>query len=86
MEAAVIGDHSETTAQTLWQALPENYRACPAYTDKYDGCPRIVPPEQHRPASKDAHQTNPQDGNVPRIIWRVSLGVNKTLKASINEG
>lgn len=81
-----IGDRSETTAPKVWQALPENKRACPADTDEYDVYPRIVPPEQHRPAPKDAHQTNHQGGNVPRIIRRVSLRVSKTLKASINEG
>ncbi len=46
MVAYAIGDHSQTTAQQLWQALPENYRACRAYTDEYDVYPRIVPPEQ----------------------------------------
>ncbi len=46
MVAYAIGDRSQTTAQQLWQALPENYRACRAYTDEYDVYPRIVPPEQ----------------------------------------
>jgi IS1 family transposase len=59
--AYAIGDRSETTAQKLWQALPENDRACPAYTDEYDVYPRIVPPEQHRLAPKHAHQTNHQE-------------------------
>jgi len=80
--AYAIGDHSETTAQKLWQTLSENYRACPAYTGQYDVYPRILLPEQHGPAPKDAHQTNYQGGNVPPISRRVS----KIVKASINEG
>ena len=59
--AYAIGDRSETTAQKLWQAIPEAYRACPMYTDEYNVYPLIIPPEQHRPAPKDAHQTNHQE-------------------------
>ena len=59
--AYAIGDRSETTAKKLWKALPQAYRTCPMYTDEYDVYPRIVPPEQHHPAPKDAHQTNHQE-------------------------
>ena len=59
--AYAIGDRSETTAQKLWQALPESYRTCPVYSDEYDVYPLIVPPEQHRAAPKEAHQTNHQE-------------------------
>jgi len=34
--AYAIGDRSETTAQKLWQAIPEAYRACPMHTDEYN--------------------------------------------------
>jgi len=54
--AYAIGDRSETTAQKLWQSLPDSYRGCPMYTDEYDVYPRIIQPQQHRPAPKEAHQ------------------------------
>src|SRR5574337_1694639 len=59
--AYAIGDRSETTAQKLWQALPESYRACRVYTDEYDVYPLIVPSQQHQAAPKAAHQTNHQE-------------------------
>lgn len=59
--AYAIGDRSETTAQKLWQAIPEDYRACPMYTDEYDVYPLIIPPEQHHAAPKEAHHTNHQE-------------------------
>jgi insertion element IS1 protein InsB len=59
--AYAIGDRSETTAQKLWQAIPEAYRTCPVYTDEYNVYPLIIPPQQHRPAPKVIHQTNHQE-------------------------
>jgi len=59
--AYAIGDRSETTAQKLWQAIPEAYRMCPVYTDEYNVYPLIIPPEQHHAAPKDVHQTNHQE-------------------------
>jgi IS1 family transposase len=59
--AYAIGDRSESTARKLWQAIPEPYRACPMYTDDYNVYPLIVPPHLHRPAPKEAHQTNHQE-------------------------
>jgi len=59
--AYAIGDRSETTAQKLWQSLPDPYRTSPVYTDEYDVYPRIIPPQQHRAAPKEAHQTNHQE-------------------------
>ena len=59
--AYAIGDRSETTAQKLWQALPEAYRACPVYTDLFNVYPLIVPSEQHHPVPKEAGQTNHQE-------------------------
>ena len=59
--AYAIGDRSETTARKLWQSLPEAYRTCPVYTDEYDVYPRIISPQQHRAAPKEAHQTNHQE-------------------------
>ncbi len=50
--AFVIGDRSETTAQKLWQAIPEGYRTCPVFTDLFNVYPLIVPPEQHHPCRK----------------------------------
>lgn len=56
-----IGDRSETTAQKLWQAIPEGYRTCPVFTDLFNVYPLIVPPEQHHPVPKEAGQTNHQE-------------------------
>ena len=42
--AYAIGDRSETTAQKLWQAIPEAYRVCPIYTDDYNVYPLIILP------------------------------------------
>jgi insertion element IS1 protein InsB len=59
--AYAIGDRSETTAQKLWQAIPESYRTCPVYTDQFKVYPLIVPPEQHHPVPKGTGLTNHQE-------------------------
>ena len=59
IEAYVIGDRSETTAQKLWQA--RSLSCLPDYADEYNVYPLIIPREQHRPAPKAAHQTNHQE-------------------------
>ncbi|MBA3946707.1 MAG: hypothetical protein H0X37_19360 [Herpetosiphonaceae bacterium] len=57
--AYAIGDRSETMAQKLWQA--RSLSCLPDYADEYNVYPLIIPREQHRPAPKDAHQTNHQE-------------------------
>lgn len=59
--AFVIGDRSETTAQKLWQAIPESYRTCPVFTDQFNVYPLIVPPQQHHPVPKGSGLTNHQE-------------------------
>ena len=59
--AYAIGDRSETTAQKLWQAIPESYRGCAVFTDQFNVYPLIVPAEQHHPVPKGAGMTNHQE-------------------------
>ena len=80
--AYAIGDRSETTAQKLWQAVPEGYRGCPVYTDEYDVYPLIIPPQQHHPAPKDAHQTNHQERWNNTLRQWVGRYTRKTLSFS----
>jgi IS1 family transposase len=80
--AYAIGDRSETTAQKLWQAIPEGYRDCPIYTDEYDVYPLIVPPEQHRAAPKEAHQTNHQERWNNTLRQWIGRYTRKTLSFS----
>ena len=80
--AFVIGDRSETTAQKLWQAIPESYRGCPVFTDQFNVYPLIVPPEQHHPVPKDAHQTNHQERWYNTLRQWVGRYTRRTLSFS----
>lgn len=58
--AYAIGDHSEDTGGTMWQAVPSAYQACPCYTDGWSAYTVFLPPDQHIPSGKatgfTAHQ------------------------------
>ena len=80
--AFVIGDRSETTAQKLWQAIPESYRGCPVFTDQFNVYPLIVPPEQHHPVPKGAGLTNHQERWYNTLRQWVGRYTRRTLSFS----
>ncbi len=80
--AFVIGDRSETTAQKLWQAIPESYRGCPVFTDQFNVYPLIVPPEQQHPVPKGAGLTNHQERWYNTLRQWVGRYTRRTLSFS----
>ena len=54
-----VGDRSRTSAQALWDSLPESYReraAC--YTDFWEAYKQVLPSQRHHAAGKDSGKTN----------------------------
>ena len=81
--ALVVGDRSETSAQALWQALPQEYREqAICYTDEWEAYAAVIPPKQHRPVKKDSVKTNHIERFNCTLRQRVSRLVRKTLSFS----
>lgn len=81
--ALVVGDRSKTTAQALWEALPEAYRqGAICYTDHWQAYAAVIPPDQHRPVNKDSGQTNYLERFNCTLRQRVSRLIRETLSFS----
>jgi len=81
--ALVVGDRSQATAQTLWDALPQAYQdGAICYTDEWEAYAAVIPPDQHRPVKKDSGKTNYLERFNCTLRQRVSRLVRKTLSFS----
>ena len=81
--ALVVGDRSQTTAQALWDALPQAYQqGAICYTDEWEAYAAVIPPNQHRPVKKDSGKTNYLERFNCTLRQRVSRLVRKTLSFS----
>ena len=59
--AWVIGDHSETTCQRLWETLPVAYRQCSSFSDFWKAYAAVFPAETHLLVGKETGQTAHQE-------------------------
>jgi len=81
--ALVVGDRGQTTAQALWDALPQAYQqGAICYTDEWEAYAAVIPPDQHRPVKKDSGKTNHLECFNCTLRQRVSRLVRKTLSFS----
>ncbi len=81
--ALVVGDRSETSARSLWLALPDEYRAQAIfYTDEWDAYVPVFPTERHHPVKKQSGKTNHIERFNCTLRQRVSRLVRKTLSFS----
>jgi IS1 family transposase len=46
--AFVLGDRSAETCRQLWEALPEAYRSCLSYRDRWPAYEAVGPAGRHR--------------------------------------
>lgn len=56
--AFAIGDRSEESCRRLWQAIPEAYRGCHAYSDFWEAYQAVWPTETHSGVSKESGQVS----------------------------
>ena len=80
--ALVIGDRSEATAECLWEALPERYRAAEVRTDFGAAYEAAIPAGQHVAGGKGAGLTNHGERFFGTLRPRCARLVRKTLSFS----
>ena len=80
--ALVIGDRSEATAECLWEALPERYRAAEVRTDFWAAYAAVVPAGRHTAAGKGSGLTNHVERFFGTLRQRCARLVRKTLSFS----
>lgn len=80
--AYAIGDRSSTTAHKMWAKIPQDYRACPVFTDEFKVYPVVVPPEQHIPVPKGSGLTNHQERWYNNLRQWVGRYTRRTLSFS----
>jgi insertion element IS1 protein InsB len=78
-----VGDRSRQSAEALRQKIPTVYQEqATFYTDHYAVYPRVIPPAQHRPISKQIRKTNHLERFNSTLRQRVSRLVRGTLSFS----
>jgi insertion element IS1 protein InsB len=80
--AFVIGDRSESNCKKLACALPEEYRKCISYSDKYFAYERVFPTETHCSLEKRKGQLNHIERWHNILRQKLSRYVRKTLSFS----
>jgi insertion element IS1 protein InsB len=81
--ACPVGERSRQSAEALWQKIPTVYQEqATFYTDRDAVYPRVIPPAQHRPFSKQVRKTNPFERFNSTLRQRVSRLVRSTLSFS----
>ena len=78
-----IGDRTAETARQLWDSLPAEYRmSAVCYSDFWHAYAAILPSKRHKPAGKEAGQTNHVERFNNTLRQRVSRLSRKTLSFS----
>lgn len=81
--AMVVGDRSAATAQRLWDALPDEYRAGAAvFTDFLASYQVVLPASQHQAVGKDSGLTAHVERFWLTLRQRCARFVRKTLTFS----
>lgn len=73
-----IGDRSETSAIHLWEQLPEDYRRCRSFSDKWQAYQHVFDHKRHRQVNKDEGETNHIERWFNTLRQRLSRFTRKT--------
>jgi len=77
-----IGDRSEASAVRLWQRLPDDYRRCWSFSDKWKAYRYVFDHKRHRQVNKDEGETNHIERWFNTLRQRLSRFTRKTLSFS----
>jgi insertion element IS1 protein InsB len=78
-----VGDRSRKSGAQLWAKVPEAYqRRAVFHTDLYEVYKGVIPPEQHKPITKQARKTNHVERFNNTLRQRVSRLVREALPFS----
>jgi IS1 family transposase len=80
--AYAVGDRSEQTCRTLWEAIPQAYRTGQCYTDFWKAYQAVIPEEQHTAAGKETGETAHVERWNNTLRQRLARFVRKTLSFS----
>jgi IS1 family transposase len=80
--AYAVGDRSEQTCRTLWEAIPQAYRTGQCYTDFWKAYQAVIPEEQHTAAGKETGETAHVERWNNTLRHRLARFVRKTLSFS----
>lgn len=77
-----IGDRSEASAVRLWERLPDDYRRCCSFSDKWKAYRYVFDHKRHRQVNKDEGETNHIERWFNTLRQRLSRFTRKTLSFS----
>ena len=80
--AYAIGDRSEATCQKLWNKIPPAFRNGQLFSDFWEACQLVLPPEQHTAVGKDSGETSHVERWNNTLRQRLARFVRKTLSFS----
>ncbi len=80
--AYAVGDRSEKTCRTLWEAIPAAYRVGHCYTDFWRAYQAVIPEEQHTAVGKETGETAHVERWNNTLRQRLARFVRKTLSFS----
>ena len=80
--AYAVGDRSEKTCRTLWEAIPQAYRTGHCYTDFWSAYQAVIPEEQHTAGGKETGETAHVERWNNTLRQRLARFVRKTLSFS----
>jgi insertion element IS1 protein InsB len=80
--AYAVGDRSEKTCRTLWEAIPQAYRGGHCYTDFWKAYQAVIPEEQHTAVGKETGETAHVERWNNTLRQRLARFVRKTLSFS----
>jgi insertion element IS1 protein InsB len=80
--AYAVGDRSEKTCLTLWEAIPQAYRAGHCDTDFCSVYQAVIPEEQHTAGGKETGETAHVERWNNTLRQRLARFVRKTLSFS----
>jgi IS1 family transposase len=83
--AFALGDRSEKTCQSLFEAIPEDYKKCKTYSDFWEAYLTVFPPETLKQVGKETGQTAHVERWNNTLRQRSSRYIRKTLSFSKSE-
>jgi IS1 family transposase len=80
--AYAIGDRSQKTCLTLWESIPQAYRAAHCFTDFWSAYQAVIPEDQHTAVGKETGETAHIERWNNTLRQRLGRFVRKTLSFS----
>jgi len=80
--AFVIGDRSAETCARLWAKIPEDYRACPSFSDFWKAYGQVFSSKSHQQVEKGSGETSHVERFYCALRQRLARYVRKTLSFS----